>query len=74
MKAVVAPLALLAMAPAMLGSAALAQARTMTVALCGGGTASIPLNGSVPAGGENAPCCAKGCHSGSSRKRVDKSQ
>lgn len=48
--------------------------RTIIAKLCSSGgaaqTVTIPLDRSLPgSGGENAPCCAKGCHAGGSRKR-----
>ena len=65
--------AALALLPAMIGPIPLAQAGTLNLALCGGGALSIPLNSPAPANG-SAPCCAKGCHNGSSRKRLDRAQ
>lgn len=62
-------LALVALVPAMTGPIA-AQQGAAIVALCGGGSISIPLGGAPAPGDGNAPCCAKGCHSGQSRKRL----
>lgn len=65
--------AALALLPAMVGPLP-AAAQSLTVALCNGGSLTIPAGGSAPLGGSQGPCCAKGCHSGQSRKRLDKSQ
>ncbi len=46
----------------------------LIVALCGGGTVTVPLDGPAAPGNGSSPCCAKGCHSGSSRKRLDRTQ
>ncbi|WP_066764155.1 hypothetical protein [Croceicoccus pelagius] len=55
-------LAAVALVPAMTGVPPERAARTITVALCTGGTISIPIDGRAPAKGV-APCCAKGCRS-----------
>jgi len=55
-------LAAVALVPAMTGVPPGQAARTITVALCTGGTMSIPIDGRAPAKGV-APCCAKGCRS-----------
>jgi len=68
------PFALLALVPAMTLNPVATQARAMEVPLCSGGVLSVPLSGQNAPGGGDAPCCAKGCHTGSSRKRLDKSQ
>jgi len=68
------PFAIIALVPAMTLNPVASQARAMQVPLCGGGVLSVPLSGQGLPGGDNAPCCAKGCHTGSSRKRLDKSQ
>lgn len=63
----------LALIPAAIGPVP-AAARTLVVPLCGGGSVTLPA---APAGGPAdppAPCCAKGCHGGSQRKRIDRSQ
>lgn len=64
----------LALLPAMLGPLQ-AEARSIAAPLCGGGLMNIPaapVDG--PPGPPQGPCCAKGCHAGSSRKRLDRSQ
>jgi len=66
--------ALVALLPAMMLNPVASQARAMDVPLCGGGVLSVPLGGQNVPGGGDSPCCAKGCHTGSSRKRLDKSQ
>ncbi|WP_126174051.1 hypothetical protein [Altericroceibacterium xinjiangense] len=63
-------MASVALIPAMAGPLQ-AQSHALTLALCGGGV--IPLDQPVPGSG-NAPCCAKGCHTSSSRKRFDRTQ
>ena len=49
------------------------QREAMT-ALCSGGAISIPLDRGPSPGEGNGPCCAKGCHSGRSRKSLDRTQ
>lgn len=64
----------LAMLPAMIGPLE-AEARSLVAPLCGGGTMAIPVGPSQgPPGPAQGPCCAKGCHSDSKRKRLDRSQ
>ncbi|HKT85264.1 MAG TPA: hypothetical protein VJQ77_04155 [Novosphingobium sp.] len=63
----------LALLPAMIGPLE-AEARGLAAPLCGGGTMSIPGAPEGPPGPPQGPCCAKGCHGGSSRKRLDRSQ
>jgi len=73
MKRVLALIGSLALIPAAVGPLP-ASARSFAVALCGGGSVTLPAS---PAGGPAdppAPCCAKGCHGGSQRKRIDRSQ
>ena len=41
----------------------------LTVALCGGGTLSIPLGKSSDGQPPAPPCPQKGCHAGTCRKR-----
>ena len=60
--------------PAMVLVSVPAQGQAMTVQLCEGGSLSLPANGPAPGQGSSAPCCAKGCHSGPSRKRLDRAQ
>lgn len=64
---------LLAMVPAMVGPLQ-AGARSVAVALCSGATANVPISAPVLPGSDPALCCAKGCHTGSSRKRLDRAQ
>ncbi|MCB2079220.1 MAG: hypothetical protein KDE55_16185 [Novosphingobium sp.] len=74
MKRALAPIAMLVLIPAMTGSLVASSAANASVVLCNGGSVSIPMGPSSPPGGENAPCCAKGCHTGQSRKRLDRAQ
>ena len=69
MKPALVPFVALALIPAMSGSLVAADRTAVTLALCGGGAVSVPTGPVQVPGGENAPCCAKGCHSGPSRKR-----
>ena len=46
---------------------AAAEGRVLTVQLCGGGTAHIPLDGDTPASDHG--CCGKACHAPDLRKR-----
>lgn len=73
MKASLTLFGLLALGPAISGPAP-ARAEVLVLPLCGGGTASVPLAPSSAPGVPQGPCCAKGCHSSSSRKRFDGSQ
>jgi hypothetical protein len=73
MKRSIGSFAALALLPAMAGPLPAAQAATLNLALCSGGSMSIPAEAPGPANG-NSPCCAKGCHNGSSRKRLDRAQ
>jgi hypothetical protein len=66
-------LALLALVPAIAGPLPAASASSLDVALCSGGSLPIPQNEPAPGKGFS-PCCAKGCHGGSSRKRLDRAQ
>ena len=66
--------AAVALLPAMTGPLGGAQQASLQVLLCGGGAMSLPLEGSPAPGEGTAPCCAKGCHSSSSRKRLDRAQ
>ena len=64
----------LTLLPAMIGPLE-AEARGLIVPLCGGGVLTSPGGpADGPPGPPQGPCCAKGCHSGSSRKRLDRSQ
>lgn len=68
------PLALfgaLALVPAMVGPLQV-EARSVVAMTCGGGAVSVPVP--PPPGPPQGPCCAKGCHSDSKRKRLDRSQ
>jgi hypothetical protein len=69
--------AMIAMVPAGVLAAVPARSGTLVVPLCAGDgaarTIAIPLApdgvpGGAPGKGDT-PCCAKGCHTGSSRKR-----
>lgn len=61
--------ALLALLPAVLNAAP--RSLTVVAASCAGGsvTITVPLKPGAPERGGDQPCCAKGCHTGSSRKR-----
>lgn len=66
--------AAIAMLPAITGPIGGSETRSLAVPLCGGGMTSVPLD-RVPAPlNGSTPCCAKGCHSSSSRKRFDRRQ
>lgn len=55
-------LSALALIPAMTGVPPGEEAaRTITVALCAGGSLTIPIGDGGPDSG-TMPCCAKGCH------------
>lgn len=73
MKAPLALFGLVALGLAMSGPAP-ARAEVLVLALCGGGMVSLPLAPASPPGEPQGPCCAKGCHGPSSRKRFDGSQ
>lgn len=55
------------------GTPQLSTVGALVVALCNGGSMTVPLrSGSQPA---TAPaCCAKGCRSGAKRRRIDREQ
>lgn len=63
----------LALLPAMIGPLE-AEARVLAAPLCNGGTVSLPTAPEGPPSPSQGPCCAKGCHAGSSRKRLDRPQ
>ena len=73
MKAELIHFGLMALVPAALSVAAPAAGASILVPVCTGDGQVHMMT--VPVGGEQAPgqgsgaCCAKGCHSGSSRKR-----
>lgn len=48
--------------------ASASEGRVLTVALCGGGVAHIPLDGDTPA--PDHGCCGKACHAPDLRKRA----
>lgn len=67
-------LALVALVPAAVNPALAARPGMLAVPLCTGDgsvrTVSVPMRPVLPGAPENGEgCCAKGCHSGSSRKR-----
>ncbi|GGB89152.1 hypothetical protein GCM10011494_04350 [Novosphingobium endophyticum] len=66
-------LSALALVPAMIGPLQ-AEARSLVAPLCGGASLSIPVAPEGPPGPSQGPCCAKGCHAGSCRKRLDRPQ
>ncbi|MDE2595424.1 MAG: hypothetical protein KGL44_00955 [Sphingomonadales bacterium] len=65
---------IIALVPAALNVTPAAAAGLLTVPLCTGDgqvhMVNVPLNGNGIPGGDTNGCCAKGCHSGSSRKRA----
>lgn len=65
-----------ALVPAMTGPAPRADAATLVLALCNGGTITLQTGGGgdVPSGPQTGPCCAKGCHTGDRRKALDRKQ
>lgn len=67
-------LAAISLVPAMTGPLAGGQAREIAIALCNGGSISIPLEQGPTQGDENGAHCAKGCHSTRPRKSVDRAQ
>ena len=69
MKRAVALLAAITLFPAMAGPLSAAQAHVM-IPLCGSGASGggVPAVPEAPPG--SGPCCAKGCHGGSTRKRA----
>lgn len=61
---------LLAMVPAALNAGVPASVTIMASSCAGGQHAiTIPMRPDAPVPAEGQPCCVKGCHSGSSRKR-----
>ena len=74
MKAALAPFVAVALIPAMTGSLVAASPQAIMVALCGGGTMAVPSGAPQLPGSANTPCCAKGCHGSSERRRLDRTQ
>ena len=74
MKRLIAPFALVAMIPASLNATVPAGGTTMTLLLCDGtgpgGTVTVPVKPATPFQRDSQTCCAKGCHGGSSRKKL----
>ena len=64
--------ALVAMVPAMLGPPH-DGSETLTLALCGGGSLAVEIPGD-PASQPDSQSCDKACHSGCTRKRIDRAQ
>ena len=64
--------ALVAIIPAMLGPPH-GGGGALSLALCNGGSMTIEIPGE-PAPEPDGQPCAKGCHSGCSRKRIDRAQ
>lgn len=74
MRPVLPLLGTLVLLPAMLGPLKV-EARSLLAPLCGGGAVAIPFAPTdTPPAPMQGPCCAKGCQSGASRKRLDRSQ
>ncbi len=69
-------IALAALIPAMAGPLpSTSKPITLELALCSGGSVTVPIGGNAPPGEGSSPCCAKGCHSGDQRKkRFDRKQ
>lgn len=69
--------ALVALLPAMVGPLPLELgSRSLLLALCGGGSVEIALQGeggTLPAPA-TTPCCVKGCHNSERRKLLDRGQ
>lgn len=58
-----------AMIPAMIGPAPAKAGAELVMALCNGGTITLPVTGgNTPPGPAQGPCCAKGCHTSDRRK------
>ena len=66
--------ALAALAPAALGSGPVTGPGALTLSLCDGGSITLPFGGDQDAPGDDGDGCAKGCHAGCSRKRIDRAQ
>lgn len=64
--------ALVAMIPAMLGPPH-GGGSALALKLCGGGSLAIEIP-RHPAPEPDSQACSKGCHSGCSRKRIDRAQ
>ena len=64
---------LIALLPAALNISAPAAGATLTMPFCTGDgqvrTVQVPIDGPQLPGKDSGQCCAKGCHSGSQRKR-----
>lgn len=60
---------LTALLPAALNAATPAADHALSVALCSGGTITLPVG---PAPREGEGCCTKACHTGCSRKRSNR--
>ena len=74
MNPALAPFVLIALVSAMSGSLVAAGQGAVSLALCGGSAVTVPAGPPEIPGSANTPCCAKGCQSGSSRKRLDRAQ
>lgn len=66
--------AAMALVPAMLGGAAPEHESSLMLALCGGGVLTIQIPGKEPPPPGSGECPQKGCHSGCTRKRIDRAQ
>lgn len=74
MKPTLALFGALALMPAMIGPLE-AEARSLAAPLCAGSAMILQLPvRDAPPGPPQGPCCAKGCHSDSKRKRLDRTQ
>lgn len=75
MKRRISQFGLVALVPAAFNVTA-ASAMTIAMPICTGDgqvrTVEVPVDGSQGPLGPQGPCCAKGCHGGSSRKKVVK--
>ena len=72
MNAPVLMLAAASLVPAMTGPVTADLQSRIMISLCSG--ASVPLELPAVPGKNGTACCQKGCHSGSSRKRLDRAQ
>ena len=62
-----------ALLPAMTGPpASSGPAGPLAVALCQGGSMTLGFGGGPDRAPATAPCCAKGCHSRSTRRRIER--
>ena len=66
-----------ALLPAMTGvpgEAGAERIRSLALALCGGGSLVLPIEGNDRPTPATTPCCAKGCHASGRPRRSDRSR